>query len=148
MSEEISSPILKKKATRKAVIKKLPKEEKIVIKFDYDKYNEDDLTKCMEKHTPFEFKTMSRKEGEGHFTMKVEKSNDPEDNVYYTKESIIGTIDATIEKYREMRLKKERTRKCRIKELDGRFYMHVGPPQSNWSYDSDESDGEDFEIFL
>lgn len=149
MTEEegsISSPVLKKTG-RKARIKKLPKEEKIVIKFDCDKYNEDDVKTCMQKHTPFEFKTLSSR-GESYFTLKVDKASNEDDNVYYTEESIIGTIDATIDKYKDLRLKKERTRKCQIKELDGRFYMHVGHAQSNWGYDTDDSEGEDFEIFL
>ena len=151
VNSEPSSPVRKdtpipKKSVRKTTIKKLPKVESIVIKFDCDKYHEDDVTLCMEKHTPFSISTRSAKKGENHFTMKVNKSENEGDNIYYTEEFVLSTVNEHIEKYKEMRLRKERTRRCDIKEIDGRFYLHVGPPESSWNYDSDE--GEDFEIFL
>lgn len=153
VSSEPSSPIraptpAARKSTRKATVKKLPKVESVVIKFDCDKYNEDDVTLCMEKHTPFSISTKSAKKGENQFTMKVNRSENEGDNVHYTKEFVLSMVNEHIEKYKEMRLRKERIRKCDIKEIDGKFYMHVGKKGSYWGYDSDDTDGEEFEIFL
>lgn len=136
------------KKTKKPTIKKIPKEEKITIEFSSETYNEDDVTTCMEKQTPFEFRTISKK-GTDVFVLKVDKPDDPEDAVFYNKESISGTIDACIDKYRQARLAKERTRRCSLRELDGRFFVHVPKHNASWQYDnSDDSGEEDYELFL
>ncbi len=134
-----------KKTIKKATVKKVPKEEKLIIEFDRKNYEVDDVRKCMQKHTSFDF-TVSDKKDTTHFSLKVDKSSDPDENTFYNKESIVGIIDSHIDNYKEKRLALERTRKCIITELDGRFYIRV--TKNDWIDDDEAEDDEHFEIFL